>query len=96
MRSTTSSCNPLLATVKANKHLSLAEKAHTRASVGVDVPLRITTSVYTVQVNKHLGLAEKNKIRRGVYWDSFQGLIGKPSFSLLGRGETACSDGNQN
>ena len=26
MRSTTSSCNPLLATVKANKHLSLAEK----------------------------------------------------------------------
>ena len=26
MRSTTSSCNPLLATVKANKHLSLAGK----------------------------------------------------------------------
>ena len=34
-----------------------------RASVGVVVPLRITTSVYTVQVNKHLGLAEKWGVR---------------------------------
>ena len=31
MRSTTPSCNPLLATVKANKHLSLAEKQLLRA-----------------------------------------------------------------